>query len=339
MNRLSKVEQTGPKIRFAGKVAVVPRAACRLERVWMPARTREGFEAARLSLGQNLLREGEFVFLEPAADPGPGHVNAWICSPEAVDAGRVWLPEPYLRQPGTTGPRLVQCTDGYEGQVWSDSTLIASRWWPIPPGPAEWLQFINGADAAYGLPETGADWSLVPGIDVSGWREDLNLLSLGRDSLGRIFTPARILMAGLILLTLPYGYHGGALVRLNLFMDGARADIARLDDRNRAISQSQRSAVADAGYALAQAQAGDPMLIADALTDLRLAFADSGPAIHYVSLAGRAMELRLSTDEMADIPGFVARLESTQTWNSVSASTNRAGELVVKGQLVSRRKD
>ena len=338
MNRLTRMQQAPPKIRFAGKVSVVPRAACRLERVWMPARTREGMDAARLAVGRNLLREGEFVFVEPPPDTGAGYVNTWICSPEAVSGNRVWIPEGILRAPGTSGARLVQCSEGYEGQIWDKGVLIATRWWVIPPGAADWRQFADGADAAYGLPDTDADWRRVPDVEMVPWRTDLSLLSLGRESIARVFTPARLAVAGLLLLALPFGFQAGSYVRLSLFMSDAGVKIAELEERNRSISASQRQARSDTEFATAMARAGDPMMLADALSDLRTALGEQPATVTFIDLAGAGVEIRLKDYPDTDIPELVARLDATGRWSATSASMNRAGELVVKGQLNSERK-
>lgn len=338
MNRITPIPQAAPKVRFAGKVAIVPRSRCRMERVWMPARSREGIDAARLQFQQNIQAAREVVFIEPPSETGPGYVNAWICQldglPSQSDQNRVWIPEGFLREPGTTGPRLVQCQEGYEGQVWDEGTLISTRWWPLPPGRDDWRRFIDGSDAVVGLPDDPeVDWFRVPDIEIIAWRKDLSLLSLGRESVTRVFTPARLGLVAVLLMIVPFGLLAGSYIRLNTYLSGANAEISRLSERNDAIARAQKRALAARQFSEAMAANTNSMILVDALTDLRTGAPEKGYTVGYLSFTGQSIEVRLSDYSGGDIPALVQRLEGTENWSSVSASTNRNGELVIKGEI------
>jgi hypothetical protein len=58
----------------------------------------------------------------------------------------VW-PETFLRDPIQNGARLARMTDGYEGQVWRDGLLVATRWWPEAPQSQAWVMFLRSAGA------------------------------------------------------------------------------------------------------------------------------------------------------------------------------------------------
>ncbi len=60
------------------------------------------------------------------------------------------VPETLLHQGQEQGVYLVTCMDGVEGQVWSEHSLISSRWWPGPPDAGEWINFQRDAGT---LPE------------------------------------------------------------------------------------------------------------------------------------------------------------------------------------------
>lgn len=63
------------------------------------------------------------------------------------------LPESLFRgQPLTAGEVLLAMEEGFEGRVWRDSHLVASRWWEVPPSLEGWNEFRRGA----GLPATEA---------------------------------------------------------------------------------------------------------------------------------------------------------------------------------------
>lgn len=344
MNRITPIPQKAPKVRFAGKVAIVARSRCRMEREWMPSRNREGLEAARLQFQHNTQTSSEIVFIEPPASAGAGYINAWICQldglPDKAEPNRVWIPEGFLREPGTTGPRLVQCQEGYDGQVWDDGVLISTRWWPIPPGRDDWRQFIDGTDAVIGLPEDPEiDWIRIPDIEMVPWRQNLSLHNLGRDSVARVFSPLRLALIAILLLVLPFGLLAGSYARLSLYIAQANTRISELSERNDTISQAQKTALAARTFSEAMAANNSSMVLVDALSDLRTGVPQTDASISYLSLADQSVEVRIRDYAGKDTPALVQRLEATDTWSSVSASTNRNGELVIKGIIRERKED
>ena len=58
------------------------------------------------------------------------------------------LPETAIQAQAPDGARLISCLDGFEGQVWKDNWLAASRWWPEPPSVEDWVRFQRGAGVA-----------------------------------------------------------------------------------------------------------------------------------------------------------------------------------------------
>ncbi len=56
-----------------------------------------------------------------------------------------FVPETALHRPMAQGLRLVSCLDGFEGQVWRDKRLMASRWWPSIPPVEDWVRFQRAA--------------------------------------------------------------------------------------------------------------------------------------------------------------------------------------------------
>lgn len=56
----------------------------------------------------------------------------------------VW-PETFMREPLSDGVRLSRVTDGFEGQIWRNGFLSATRWWSVAPSPREWLTFLRTA--------------------------------------------------------------------------------------------------------------------------------------------------------------------------------------------------
>ena len=120
-----------------------------------PATLPEGKRRAALDLH---VRKS-FPFKDPdfaAFWRGPdATVYAWDRAPiraAIVDAGvprsTQVIPETFVRERGSNGARVVEMLEGYEGQVWKDGFLAASRWWPKSPIEEEWTMFLRSTGIA-----------------------------------------------------------------------------------------------------------------------------------------------------------------------------------------------
>lgn len=70
------------------------------------------------------------------------------------------VPESVLRQPSTLDEvQLLQCLDGFEGQIWKNGVLVGSHWWANMPELNDWINFQR----AHSLPVTQ---TLFDAIDV-----------------------------------------------------------------------------------------------------------------------------------------------------------------------------
>ena len=339
MSKRKKRPGPRPQLPFAGNVTVVPRGRSRLERVWAPARNREGLDAARLLARQTLLDSNEVLFAEPATNPGPGNVNIWICSaadvPERGGGSGVWVPETFLMEPGVDGPRLVACQEGFEGQLWRDRTLVSTRWWPTEPDATAWRAFIEGTDAGLGLPEDVAEsWRELPAVSTPGWRENMSLFSLGGENLARIFSPQRIASILAVLLIIPAGLLLGSELKTRRIiseLESARAPLATL---NQEVEAAQADAFEARAIADAMAKAYAPTLLIDALSELKTAAGTQAFSISHLNVTDDQVEVRLENMATTEVPGLVSRLDKARFWSGVSGGVNRVGEVVIKGKIV-----
>lgn len=93
---------------------------------------------ARALKAVDLAKATRTPFVNPAyyLDWGANSVGVWSWPAELTDRldgfeGRA-APETVLHGHGE-GARLVQCLDGFEGQIFENGELAASRWWPHQP--------------------------------------------------------------------------------------------------------------------------------------------------------------------------------------------------------------
>lgn len=328
-----------PKARLAGRIAVLPRSYCRLERIWMPKADREGLEALRLQLQQEASEQQETFFIEPSPLKGAGFMNVWMAERSNVDhfsgVKRLWAPEPFLRLPATGPCRLLACIEGFEGQIWEKGQLVSSRWWPDQPDHSMWAEFVDGTDISIGLPasDEAIDWHALPPAERVGWRKDVSLLDLGKDSLARVISPAKAAVLILICLSAPAGMMAGTYARLYLHNRAVEAEIEGMAVRSDAIERSQRIAFDARKRADSLATMGDTFAVIDALTTLKTAAGDQPVEVDFAELTGQSFEVRLSGTDPRDIPQLIQRLDDSIAWENVSAAANRSGQVVVKGTI------
>lgn len=130
-----------------------------------------------------------------------GVAHAWIWSQpdeQAGDDDAGWIPETLLRAPPLfDGPRLLAQMRGFEGQLWSDGRLRASRWWPDVPQADAWRRFLRAGglgpegdgeppipEVLPWLPQPWGDKSRrLPGspaaLERLAWTAGIGLLALG----------------------------------------------------------------------------------------------------------------------------------------------------------------
>lgn len=72
-----------------------------------------------------------------------------------------YSPEALHVRTGTVdGGELLALEAGVEGRAWKAGELVASRWWPESPTPAEWREFLRGAGLR--MPEGAAVPAVTP---------------------------------------------------------------------------------------------------------------------------------------------------------------------------------
>lgn len=101
------------------------------------------YEAVKLSAkARTPIAHPQFYF-----DWSANRIGVWSWPKELAEGlsdfeGEV-LPETVLHPPLENGARLVASIDGFEGQVWIENQLVASRWWPRRPELSDWTAFLR----------------------------------------------------------------------------------------------------------------------------------------------------------------------------------------------------
>ena len=121
-------------------ICLMPRGQCSFRRIKLSGNRKKALQAAAFRVRQESdSSENKFTII---ADANGKKASVWGFRTNDNHAGR-YIPESISFKPMSTGARIVKLTEGYEGQVWEQGSLIASRWWIKPPSPKGWVSFLH----------------------------------------------------------------------------------------------------------------------------------------------------------------------------------------------------
>lgn len=150
------------------------------------------------------------------------------------------IPETLLQQGKGQGIHLVSCLEGYEGQVWSERSLLSCRWWPEPPDGAAWINFQRDAGVS---PEHQSN-SVPPPLPLQ-WSERPWGRSAALDrsaAYGENVEQWALPVVALSLLAVTLWY-GAQWVKLQTAIKDRSAELETLDQRARPIIEARGHAL------------------------------------------------------------------------------------------------
>jgi hypothetical protein len=164
------------------------------------------------------------------------------------------IPETVLHQRQGSGACLVACMEGYEGQVWLDDSLIASRWWPGLPGASEWINFQRDAAS---MPENQSEF--VPAPLPAYWAEKPWGKAAPLDRTAVYGGKAEAWIVPLLALCLFSAtiWYGAQWIKIQAAIAERSAELAAISRRAEPIIQARAQAL-DALIRVNQLQAVDP---------------------------------------------------------------------------------
>ncbi len=298
---------------------MLSRAVCSFSRVRVSGKTAKARAAAKLGVA---FRQGyadpETRLVRDPDDSFQAGVWSWdgafeFETGDAAKTVRV-IPETLARTGGENGARLIRCIDGFEGQVWRESALIASRWWPNPPTDREWQHFMRAAQTPVEAGAAGA-----PAPCEAPFRNDLPLIDTEPAGLRLTFAPARVAGASACVLAMVAAFEAAQIITHNSAAAASGAQIEMALAENSAAIDARRRALGAAAQIEQLAAFGNTNSVARAF----LAVASEIPAdkarIANFRISDRTVEARIIAGEGADfdIPDLVSRLEKNTVLTDV----------------------
>ena len=134
-----------------------------------------------------------------------------------------YVPEgTFTGSPIEEGTQLLALSEGFEGRVWKQHRLVASRWWQAPPEPAQWRAFVRSS----GWPDSDIPALTSAPILARSWSVQRERRPLFATSGLDTYLPRLAWSAG-VLACLVFAFQLGSIGR-NLF-DTWRSERAALD--------------------------------------------------------------------------------------------------------------
>lgn len=166
----------------------------------------------------------------------PDHALVWVW-----DAGRLGvdlnslhlgdkqveiLPETLLHPQHESGIFLCVCMEGCEGQIWSESELIFSRWWVKVPEDAEWLNFQRDAGVVQDRQVRMVPLPVPFPLQPQAWAADGGLGAASAVARGSEAILVAFVASTLALLTFWYSAN---FLKLSQAVDAARVELQTLE--------------------------------------------------------------------------------------------------------------
>lgn len=119
------------------------------------------------------------------------------------------LPETVLQTPVENSLILSHCNEGYEGQLWRESQLERSRWWPKLPTQEEWLMFQRDAGIPPDEQQNQPPAPRISLLNTQPWVNEASFADTQKMRLERL-----IIALGMLFLLAPTLWYGFSLYKL-----------------------------------------------------------------------------------------------------------------------------
>lgn len=314
-----------PGPRLLGRIVVLPNRYFTHARRKIPRGDQKGRRAALAQAAfESRYRDPDFLVTVRTPGPRPTEASIWSWDRNAIEAltgtrrARV-IPEPLARRPLANGARIVEASEGYDGEIWLNETCIASRWWAQRPGVDDWNQFIAGARSrdwpvdidgnplAFSMPEPEpAQWN----TNIFWVRRDLNdrLQSIG---------PLQLAMTVLALAAVPAGCEATQYARLVQERSSIQAALTKQRVAAEPWLNLRRQALADQKLVSDMSAPGDPVSLVFALMDLDSALASVTSPVERIEYLDGELRVTLQSSETQNVVSMVSGLEQSASWTRV----------------------
>lgn len=323
---------SGP--RLGGVIQVVPRSLCQYSRKTLPRTDAVGRKAAREEARfESRFSDPEVMVHAKTNSRMPGEVVVWAWDKARLAAmtGRKnlrALPETLAREPMSNGARLVEGVDGFEGEVWVNSELVATRWWRETPNDDAWREFLLGARTGAGLNIEIPEQTPIAQRPV--WKTDIAWTDDSWRTAAARITPAQLTGAVVLAALAPASCETARFSRLAYESQALTSSLEAGRETAGEWLAHRRRAMRDAALVSDASALGDEMSIVYALKDLSAVMRGQGAHITQITLSEGELRVLMSAPPRDSLAGLISELEDSPSWSQVRMDT---GGIQIVGRL------
>ena len=303
----SDVLRVGGKL--GGGLSVIPRKNCSFRRVKLAGKDSKGVKAALFRYQNEFHTPGRTLITK--VQKNKDYLEIWECDENI--AGRK-IVETMIRVPMKIGARLVSCVEGYEGQIWREYELIASRWWSAPPLSQDWNNFI--------IPH--GDWLPLSEVDNEpfspAFRQDWPSFGFNKDfflgkwSVGGLF---ELIFVSLLCISVFTGFSILGAMRQNYQL---KKELDVLSSRVESSITLRRKMLSNKTHIDLHRPIFDEPEIMAAISDLRKIISGDQIDLTSINVDQEGVRLKLSGLLVQSVPDLVTELEASEYLSAVSVT-------------------
>ena len=324
------ISLSAPKV-WGPDVYIVPRAQCSFRRISLNGKGRNALLAAKWKASNEALpQENELQLVADTEGLGAGIWTYGTGYIDDVDKENLrGLPESLIYTVMEQGVRLVQCFEGVEGQIWANSSLIASRWWSTEPQERQWQTFLRAASVdGQEIERPGK-----PAAIKLPYRKNIPLFDMDIKRAQVVFSPVKLAVGSVLVLGCVFTYFGAQYVRYVSGLASIENKIAKISEEVELVLSQRQRALVNVNVARRFDVIGDPAMILSGLDSLSRALSEHELVLVGVTVADHEFTAYVKGDISVNGPEFVRRLESMPELSDVSVTEGGAGTLTLTAQL------
>ena len=317
-------------------IYLVPRRDCSFRRMRLAGTGRQAKAAAHLkSRSESLADEnGSCIIMdksvgdaEDVSEQNAPTASIWNFPISSKYSGR-YLPETLAQVALDNGARIVHGTSGYEGQIWKNNNLVASRWWGRQPTDFDWDRFLRASQATSVLHDMSR-----PATTDAVWREDLPIFDIDAERAAKIASPFNVATLITVALFSAMFYISGQYLRESLALNKVKEQAMLIREDTEQIQTDRRRALANMNYVRKYRRLGDNGLLIRSLGAVAGVIGTTDLGIAQMNLRDDRLELRLRGRDEVSVPDVVTALERAPILSGVSISIEGTGAIVIKADV------
>lgn len=317
---------------FGQSIYIIPRSHCSFRRVGLVNKGHNASKAVLLRLKKEALSANSHFKVVP--DKAGRRAGAWEFQHSDPADGYRFLPESLARQPLENGTRLVECLEGYEGQIWYEGNLVSSRWWSEKPSEKGWVVFVRAAEV-----EVDVDYTQIPHPELVDFRRDIPIWEFNRERALQIFSPVNVAMAGITAFCCIAAFSSAQLVHYWMEINENTQKVENISTETEQIISQRSRALRNVSHAKKFENIGHKGAVILAVKQVSEVLKGEGLLLSWIRYDTGDLEIGLATDQREDeapieIPTLVADLETKSALSNVSMSVRSRKLLTINAEVI-----